>query len=214
MKQDLSDKRIDYSKNSIDFNQVPGNPLEMFKNWFNAAIESDLISEAYAMSLATVSKDGFPKNRIVLLKEFNSDGFVFYTNYNSNKGQALVENPKVCLSFFWDKLEQQVIIKGNAIKVSEEMSDAYFGRRPKGSQIGAIVSDQSAVISVVKDLDAEAENLMQDFKEKEVLRPKHWGGYIVKPVEIEFWQGRPSRLHDRLLYKLEGNNWVWDRLSP
>src|SRR5690625_4103854 len=139
MKQDLSNKRIDYSKNKIDFTAIEENPLKMFNVWFGYAIESELISEAYAMTLSTIGQDGFPKSRVVLLKEFNADGFVFYTNYNSEKGQSILANPKVCLSFFWDKLEQQVIIKGIAEKVSEEMSDTYFGKRPKGSKNGARV---------------------------------------------------------------------------
>lgn len=214
MKQDLSNKRIDYSKNKIDFTAIEENPLKMFNVWFGYAIESELISEAYAMTLSTIGQDGFPKSRVVLLKEFNADGFVFYTNYNSEKGQSILANPKVCLSFFWDKLEQQVIIKGIAEKVSEEMSDTYFAKRPKGSQIGAIVSNQSAEVPFDKDLEAMADELAQRYADEEISRPKHWGGFIVKPYEIEFWQGRPSRLHDRLSYRLEEGNWICKRLFP
>lgn len=214
MKQDLSNKRIEYSKNKIDFTTIDKNPLKMFSEWFAHAIESELISEAYAMTLSTIGKDDFPKNRVVLLKEFNAEGFVFYTNYGSDKAQSILNNPKVCLSFFWDKLEQQVIIKGTAEKVSEEMSDTYFAKRPKGSQIGAIVSNQSSEIAFDEDLEAMAKELEQRYADGEISRPKHWGGFIVKPIEIEFWQGRPSRLHDRLVFRLQGSQWNCKRLFP
>src|SRR5690625_3300343 len=186
MKQDLSNKRIDYSINKIDFTATEENPINMFIDWFGYAIESELISEIYAMTISTIGQDGFTKSRVVLLKESNADGFVFYTNYNSEKGQSFLANPKVCLSFFWDKLEQQVIIKGIAEKVSEEMSDTYFAKRTKGSKIGAIVSNQSAEVSFEEDLEAMAEELAQRYADKEISRPKHWGGFIVKPYEIEF----------------------------
>ncbi|MFA7446824.1 MAG: pyridoxamine 5'-phosphate oxidase [Weeksellaceae bacterium] len=214
MKQDLSDKRKDYSKNYIDFSSIPDNPIKLFSNWFSEVSESKLIDEPYAMNLANLDEDGFPRSRVVLLKEFNSDGFVFYTNYESQKGKALETNPNVCLSFFWDKLEQQVIIRGRAEKIAPIQSDAYFHRRPLESQVGALVSAQSRVIAFDKNLESEVEKRMSELKGQEVPRPDYWGGYLVRPVEIEFWQGRPSRLHDRLCYRLEGDVWKKVRLAP
>lgn len=214
MKQDLSNKRIDYSKNKIDFFEIENNPMKMFGGWFAQAIDSELIVEAYAMTLSTIGHDGFPKNRVVLLKEFNTEGFIFYTNYKSDKGLSIKNNPKVCLSFFWDKLEQQIIIKGIAEKVSDEISDTYFAKRPKGSQIGAIISNQSEEVPFDEDLEARAIELKQKHESKNISRPEYWGGFIVKPLEIEFWQGRPSRLHDRLLYRKQNNEWVCKRLFP
>lgn len=214
MKQDLSDKRKDYSKNYIDFSSIPDNPIKLFSDWFSEVSESELIDEPYAMNLATLDEDGFPRSRVVLLKEFNSDGFVFYTNYESQKGKALETNPNVCLSFFWDKLEQQVIIRGRAEKIAPIQSDAYFHRRPLESQVGALVSAQSRVIAFDKNLESEVEKRVSELKGQEVPRPDYWGGYLVRPIEIEFWQGRPSRLHDRLCYRLEGDVWKKVRLAP
>lgn len=214
MKQDLSDKRKDYSKNYIDFSSIPDNPIKLFSNWFSEVSESELIDEPYAMNLATLDEDGFPRSRVVLLKEFNSDGFVFYTNYESQKGKALETNPNVCLSFFWDKLEQQVIIRGRAEKIAPIQSDAYFHRRPLESQVGALVSAQSRVIAFDKNLESEVEKRVSELKGQEVPRPDYWGGYLVRPIEIEFWQGRPSRLHDRLCYRLEADVWKKVRLAP
>lgn len=214
MKQDLSDKRKDYSKNYIDFSSIPDNPIKLFSNWFSEVSESKLIDEPYAMNLANLDEDGFPRSRVVLLKEFNSDGFVFYTNYESQKGKAMETNPNVCLSFFWDKLEQQVIIRGRAEKIAPIQSDAYFHRRPLESQVGALVSAQSRVIAFDKNLESEVEKRVSELKGQEVPRPDYWGGYLVRPIEIEFWQGRPSRLHDRLCYRLEGDVWKKVRLAP
>jgi pyridoxamine 5'-phosphate oxidase len=214
MKQDLSDKRKDYSQNFIDFSQVPENPMSIFSAWYAQASGSALISEPYAMSLSTLGSDGFPRTRIVLLREASEVGFVFYTNYLSQKGVAIEMDPKVCLSFFWDKLEQQIIIKGMAKKIDPKKSDEYFHIRPVESQVGAIVSHQSKVINFDKDLDAEVKSLMKEYEGKVVPRPENWGGYIVKPIEFEFWQGRPSRLHDRLRFRLENGQWNAERLSP
>lgn len=214
MKQDLSDKRKDYSQNFIDFSQVPENPMSIFNDWYAQASESSLITEPYAMSLSTLGSDGFPRTRIVLLREASEKGFVFYTNYLSLKGTAIENVSKVCLSFFWDKLEQQIIIKGVAEKVDAQKSDDYFHIRPVESQVGAIVSHQSSVIDFDKDLEAEVKTLMKEYEGKQVPRPDNWGGYIVKPIEFEFWQGRPNRLHDRLRYRLENGQWIVERLSP
>jgi len=214
MKQDLSDKRKDYSENFINFLESPQDPYELFNIWYHTAFNSGKIHEPYAMSLATVGTDGFPRTRMVLLKEYSPDGFVFYTNYHSQKGNSIESDPRVCLSFFWDKLEQQVIIKGIAEKVSDEMSDEYFHKRPFESRIGAVVSAQSSVVDFEENLETKAEELQKEFHGKTVPRPKNWGGYLVKPVEFEFWQGRPSRLHDRLRYRLKDGKWLKERLAP
>ncbi len=214
MKQDLSDKRKEYSQNFIDFTKLPDSPYDLFHKWYEVATNSDLIAEPYAMSLATFGADGFPRTRIVLLREVNADGFIFYTNYESQKGKGIQGDPNVCLSFFWDKLEQQVIIKGTAEKIDEQKSDDYFHKRPVESQIGALVSSQSAIISLEEDLGKEVIRLRKEFEGKVVPRPLNWGGYLVKPVEIEFWQGRPSRLHDRIRFIKEGNSWRKERLAP
>lgn len=214
MKQDLSDKRKVYSKDFIDFKMVAQNPFEMFKSWYENAASSEKIDEPNAMSLAAIGQDGFPRTRIVLLKEYNLDGFVFYTNYKSQKADAIENSDKVCLSFFWAGLEQQIIIKGTTTKVSTEMSDEYFQKRPFESQIGAMVSSQSSVIDLNENLDAKAIELQKEFEGKEVPRPENWGGYIVNPIEFEFWQGRPSRLHDRLRYRIVNGEWLIERLAP
>ncbi|MBW7869907.1 MAG: pyridoxamine 5'-phosphate oxidase [Flavobacteriia bacterium] len=214
MKQDLSDKRRDYKISEIDFNSILPNPVELFKKWYEETQDSNLILEPNAMNVSAIGEDGFPRNRVVLLKEFNDEGFVFYTNYESQKGKAIHSNPNVCLSFFWDRLERQVIIKGVAEKISQQQSAEYFGKRPFESQIGAMVSHQSSVIGADTDLMAEAHRLEKEFEGKQVPKPDYWGGFLVRPVEIEFWQGRPSRLHDRLRYRLKNNSWITERLAP
>jgi pyridoxamine 5'-phosphate oxidase len=167
------------------------------------------------MTLSTIGNDGFPKSRVVLLKKFSSAGFVFYTNYESEKARALADTPQCCLSFHWEGAERQVIIKGVADKIDPLQSDAYFLSRPKGSQLGAWASKQSTVIDNRAVLDTQLESLENEYKIKPLKRPEFWGGYIVKPVEIEFWQGRANRLHDRIRFKLSANNsWDMDRLSP
>lgn len=214
MKQDLSDKRKNYTQNWIEFSDVPENPLTLFKDWYDATVASGKVEEPNALSLSTIGQDGFPRARIVLLKEFNREGFVFYTNYSSQKGNAIAISPKVCLSFFWPGREQQIIIKGNASKVPADISDEYFWKRPFESQIGAMVSAQSTVIDLNENLEKTAKELAEKFKEKEIPRPENWGGYLVKPIEFEFWQGRPSRLHDRLRYRWKDGNWLIERLAP
>lgn len=214
LKSDLGSYRKNYSKNTIfefkDFN----NPLALFNQWFKDFDNDITDSEANAMSLSTISIDGFPKNRIVLLKEFNEDGFTFYTNYNSDKGLSISKNNKVCLSFFWEEHERQVIIKGHAEKISDFKSKEYFKSRPRGSQLGAIVSDQSTVIDSKKKLVTRLYELENKYMNSSIPKPSNWGGYIVSPVEYEFWQGGENRLHDRARFLRENNSWTKERLSP
>ena len=215
MSKDLSDYRKSYEKQELLEANCPENPMELFQTWFANADESGTVEETNAMSISTIGKDGFPKNRIVLLKKFNLEGFIFYTNYTSEKGKALEENNQVCLSFFWPALEQQIIIKGKAEKQAENLSDAYFESRPDGSKLGAWASDQSTVVASRRELEESLSSFETAFKGKDIKRPIHWGGYIVKPVSVEFWQGRPNRLHDRIRYHLnEDFSWKIERLAP
>lgn len=214
MGQDLSGKRRIYAKSSIDFLHVPPDPMELFESWYKEVETSKEIAEPYAATLSTLGSDGFPRSRIILIREYDPEGFVFYTNYDSDKGLAIESEPKVCLSFFWDVLERQVIIKGLTTKILPERSDEYFGKRPRESRIGARVSAQSRVMAPDVDLQAAAEKLTEDFEGKEIPRPENWGGYLIRPVEVEFWQGRPSRLHDRLRYRLQDGSWIKERLYP
>ncbi len=208
----IADIRRNYSKKKLTESKTAVHPIEQFAKWWKQAVKAG-IDEVNAMTLATASPDGLPAARIVLLKEVTEEGFVFFTNYNSYKGRQLAENPKACLVFFWKELERQVRITGIVEKISEAESDAYFNSRPEESRIGALVSPQSQVIESRDWLDAQ-------FKEKkkaakEIQRPKHWGGYVVRPVVIEFWQGRPGRLHDRLQYTLQDDgSWEIERLAP
>ena len=213
MNRDLHNYRDSYEKGELLLENTAENPFEQFSIWFKDAEEENTIKEANAMTLATLGQDGFPKSRVVLLKAFSKKGFVFYTNYKSEKGKSITAHPKVGISFFWPALERQVIIKGDVTKLEEQLSDAYFNSRPKGSQLGAIVSNQSSVTSR-EALETKMSLLNEEYKEKEIIRPEHWGGYVVTPVSIEFWQGRPSRLHDRICYELEETTWVKNRLAP
>ncbi|QSE96560.1 pyridoxamine 5'-phosphate oxidase [Fulvivirga lutea] len=213
MNKDISSLRKEYTKLSLDVNDVDKNPLNTFNKWFDEALKSEVI-EPNAMSLATVDKNGIPANRIVLLKEVDK-GFVFYTNYQSDKGRELEVNPVASINFFWPELERQVRIQGNVEKVSEEMSTKYFQSRPKESQIGAWTSPQSTAIKNRAILEQRAKELAEKYKNDGVLpKPKQWGGYRVNPFHIEFWQGRPSRLHDRISYTLIDNQWKINRLAP
>src|SRR2546423_5126807 len=210
----IADIRRDYKLESLAESDVHPNAIDQFTRWWNEALKSK-IDEVNAMTLATASRDGLPSARIVLLKGYDKNGFVFYTNYNSFKGQQLAENPRACLVFFWKELERQVRITGLVEKVSAAESDAYFSSRPPGSQIGALVSPQSRVIESRTWLEEREKAYAKDLSGKQLTRPSHWGGYRVKPICIEFWQGRPSRLHDRIQYTLkEDATWMIERLAP
>ena len=214
MKENIGHLRKSYEKAALEKEVVKNNPLELFRKWFYEAQEDPGIAEANAMTLATLGVDSFPRARVVLLKEFNEEGFVFYTNYDSDKGQAILQHPHVGLSFFWPSLERQVIIKGKAEKTTNQISDNYFQSRPKGSQLGALVSPQSTVIPDRNFLEKELKRLELLHTTEEIKRPEHWGGFIVRPNEIEFWQGRPNRLHDRIRCRLNTLNWIVERLAP
>jgi pyridoxamine 5'-phosphate oxidase len=215
MPKDLSNYRKSYEKEELLESNCPENPIELFQKWFLNADRSETVEETNAMTISTIGSDGFPKSRVVLLKKYTWEGFIFYTNYTSEKGKAILANPQVCLSFFWPALEQQIIIKGKAEKIAENLSDGYFETRPDGSKLGAWASDQSSVVASREALEKSLKNFEQQFEGKEIPRPPHWGGFIVKPVSIEFWQGRPNRMHDRIRYTLEEDfSWKLERLAP
>ncbi|RYY64112.1 MAG: pyridoxamine 5'-phosphate oxidase [Chitinophagaceae bacterium] len=210
----IADIRKDYASHELLESNAADNPMEQFQRWWSEALESR-IDEVNAMTLATASPDGMPSARIVLLKGFDPNGFVFFTNYQSFKGMQLGENPRACLVFFWKELERQVRVTGLVQKVPAADSDAYFESRPEGSRIGAWTSPQSLVIpgrEWLEEAYAEQAGVMAG---SHIHRPEFWGGYVVRPIIVEFWQGRPSRLHDRLQYTLEDNGgWKRERLAP
>ena len=213
---DLSNYRKSYEKKVLLETEINENPLMQIKAWFYEVEDIGGIEEVNAMTIASIGLDGFPKSRVVLLKSYDENGFVFYTNYNSEKGKAILANPHVCLSFFWPSLERQVIIKGIAKKVSAQQSDNYFNSRPFGSRLGAMVSNQSEVIASHEVLENELKYLEQAFTADTIVRPENWGGFCVEPISMEFWQGRPNRLHDRIRYTLSDNklDWKIERLAP
>ena len=215
MSKDLSNYRKSYEKQELLESNCPENPMELFQTWFINADTSDMVDESNAMTISSIGLDGFPKSRVVLLKKFTWEGFIFYTNYNSEKGKAIAANNNICLSFFWPALEQQIIIKGNANILAENLSDGYFESRPDGSKLGAWASDQSKVVQSREELDSNLKTFEKKFEGNEIERPKYWGGYLVKPISIEFWQGRPNRMHDRIRYTLEEDfSWKIERLAP
>jgi len=214
MDEKITEIRKEYSHKSLVESEVEQDPVKQFNIWWQDALEAK-IAEVNAMILATASSDGMPSARTVLLKGFSEKGFIFFTNYNSFKGQQLAENPKACLVFLWKELERQVRITGIVEKTSSEENDSYFQSRPTASQVGAIVSPQSQVIESRQWLDENYKKLTEQLKDTTIQRPGHWGGYIVRPVIIEFWQGRPGRLHDRIQYTLlQDGSWKIERLAP
>lgn len=215
MQNDLGNYRKSYEKSALMEGNISDNPMELFQKWFYEVEASEGAEEPNAMTISTMGLDGFPKNRVVLLKKYTYEGFIFYTNYESEKGKSIAENSNVCLSFFWPTMERQVIIKGNAEKIAENLSDGYFESRPEGSKLGAIVSDQSSIIPSREFLEVKLKELEKEYSGKAIERPDYWGGYIVKPLSIEFWQGRPNRLHDRIRYSLQEDfDWNIERLAP
>jgi pyridoxamine 5'-phosphate oxidase len=210
----IADIRKDYQLQSLSEADVAVSPVAQFGKWWDDAVKSK-IDEVNAMTLATVNEAGVPSARIVLLKGYDENGFIFFTNYNSNKGSELEKNPNACLVFFWKELERQVRITGIAEKISTEDSIAYFNSRPDGSKIGAWASPQSLAVAGKAWLKETFDFYRERFKHGEIPKPPHWGGYRVKPVKVEFWQGRPSRMHDRIQYTLQADgNWGIERLAP
>jgi len=213
--ENLHDKRKVYEKSQLIESEIKQNPIEQFRDWFLEASENPNISEANAMAVSTVEEDGCPRTRMVLLKAYTYEGFIFYTNYDSRKGKSIERTHKACLHFFWPNLERQIIIKADLERIAENLSDGYFHSRPKGSQLGAVVSPQSHEIPNREFLEKKLKELEEKYENTEVPRPENWGGYIAKPYEIEFWQGRPNRLHDRIVYELvDGLDWKIARLAP
>ncbi len=211
---DLSALREEYTRDGLTREDLNPSPTHQFTQWFEQA-QTMQIAEPNAMSLSTVSPEGQPNLRTVLLKYYDEDGFVFFTNYSSNKAQDIETNPRVALMFLWLGLERQVIIQGKAEKISKSETMKYFLSRPHGSQLGAWCSHQSSVITGRKMLELKLDEMKRKFKNGEVPVPSFWGGYRVKPENIEFWQGRPSRLHDRFAYSLQDDaNWDIERLAP
>ncbi|HCR49468.1 MAG TPA: pyridoxamine 5'-phosphate oxidase [Bacteroidetes bacterium] len=209
----IADLRAHYTKGGLLESDCDTDPLVQFKKWFNDALKAEVI-EPNAMTLSTVQTSGIPKARIVLLKGVDERGFVFYTNYESAKGQEMQERPFAALTFWWPELERQIRIEGNVEKVPHAESDEYFESRPFGSKVGAWVSEQSTIIQGRSVIEERLAELEVRFADGLVTRPPHWGGYLIKPTLLEFWQGRPSRLHDRIRYRKVEADWKIERLSP
>tara|TARA_B100001769_G_scaffold273028_1_gene268450 strand:- start:38 stop:685 length:648 start_codon:yes stop_codon:yes gene_type:complete len=215
MLRDISNLRKSYSKNPLMDKDLPKDPFFLFDIWFKEVSSKNSKLEVNAMTLSTIGSSGYPNGRIVLLKYYSHDGFIFFTNYNSNKAVSMDQNNKVSISFFWEDSERQVIIKGVASKTSDNFSTKYFNSRPKGSKLGALVSENQSSIIKSKDYILKKFNqLSKEYLNKEILRPKNWGGYIIKPIQYEFWQGGENRLHDRIRYRKKDDSWIYERLSP
>jgi len=210
----IADIRINYMKHALTEDSVAAHPIDQFKIWLQEAIEAQ-VEEPTALVCSTVNAAGRPSARVVLLKGVDARGFSFYTNHSSRKGQELEQNPYAAFTFFWPALERQVRVEGKVVKVRPEESDAYFQSRPKGSRIGAWASPQSQPIASRQVLEAREQELAAQYAATEAVpRPPHWGGYLLEPDYLEFWQGRPSRLHDRITYEREGGVWRLQRLAP
>jgi pyridoxamine 5'-phosphate oxidase len=212
MSKDLSNYRDKYLKGKLIEKNLPKDPFDLFDNWFEDLEKFGNERENNAMSLTTVNDKNVPTTRVVLLKQFSKNGFVFYTNYDSRKGKHIDNNPNVCISFYWPSMERQVIINGKVSKISAIESDKYFNSRPKSSQLGAIISNQSEIIPSRKYLEEKLSKF--NISNNNLNRPSNWGGYILKPELFEFWQGRDSRLHDRIIFTKSKTNWDQKRLSP
>ena len=213
MEHSLFEIRREYARRSLSENEVKENPIHQFKQWLEEAIEAK-VPDPSAMVLSTSNKENRVGSRVVLLKEIQEEGFVFYTNYNSKKASDLKENTQAGILFYWPELERQVRVEGNVIVVSSSVSDKYFASRPEESKIGAWASEQSREIPDRQYLEEQVEKYKNEFKDREIKRPEHWGGYLLKPDIIEFWQGRPNRLHDRIQFFFEVDQWKIRRLAP
>jgi len=212
MSKDLSNYRDKYLKGELIEKNLPNDPFDLFDNWFEDLEKFGNERENNAMSLSTVNDKNVPTTRVVLLKQFSKNGFVFYSNYDSRKGKHIENNPNVCISFYWPSMERQVIINGKVSKISAIESEKYFNSRPKSSQLGAIISNQSEIIPSRKYLEEKLSKF--NISNNNLKRPSNWGGYILKPELFEFWQGRDSRLHDRIIFSKSKTNWDQKRLSP
>ena len=212
MSRDLSNYRDKYLKGELIEKNLSKDPFDLFNNWFEDLEKYGNERENNAMSLSTVNEKNVPTTRVVLLKQFSKKGFIFYTNYNSRKGNHIKNNPNVCVSFYWPSMERQVIINGKVSEISKIESDKYFNSRPRSSQLGAIISNQSEIIPSRKYLEDKLSKI--DSNNNDLIRPSNWGGYIIKPELFEFWQGRDSRLHDRIIFSKSKTNWIQKRLSP
>lgn len=209
----LNQIRRDFADKPLEEQSVNDNPFLQFSVWFEEAVNAQLL-DPYAMLISTVDEIGLPHSRVVYLRNISDEGMVFYTNYNSQKGKNISASNKIAITFFWVELERQIRIEGTVKKVSEELSDKYFAARPRESQLGAWASNQSETIKNRAELEENLKHFTEKFKGVDVPRPPHWGGYIVEPTKFEFWQGRPSRLHDRLIYTKNNNKWVISRIAP